>query len=71
MSQIVNEFSTLIDWLNSQSTYGKIGISIAISVSFLLLTKHLFLKKLGDYVTKTKGGEGVIREILDKLINIE
>ena len=56
MSQIVNEFSTLIDWLNSQSTYGKIGISIAISVSFLLLTKHLFLKKLGDYVTKTKAG---------------
>jgi small-conductance mechanosensitive channel len=56
MSQIVNEFSTLIDWLNSQSTYGKIAISIAISVSFLLLTKHLFLKKLGDYVTKTKAG---------------
>ena len=56
MSQIVNEFSTLIDWLNSQSTYGKIAISIAISVSLLLLTKHLFLKKLGDYVTKTKAG---------------
>ena len=56
MSQIVNEFSALIDWLNSQSTYGKIAISIAISVSFLLLTKHLFLKKLGDYVTKTKAG---------------
>jgi len=56
MSQIVNEFSTLIDWLNSQSTYGKIAISIAISVSFLLLTKHLLLKKLGDYVTKTKAG---------------
>ena len=56
MSQIMDEISALVDWLNNLTFYGKIGICIATSITFLLMTKHLFLKNLGDFVSKTKAG---------------
>ena len=56
MSQISDEYSTLVNWFDALPIYGEIGVCVIFSTLLFVFVKYVLLKNLGKFVEKTDVG---------------